>query len=102
MKNVLVVLFAAGMLGSIPLKANVVNLLTNGSFENPVGASGDFTEIPNGSTALTGWTVITQEIAQINPGCCNSGTLPIPASDGNYFLDLTGVFTSMGGVQQTV
>jgi len=52
-----------------------------------------------GSTYLTGWTVISAEIAQICPGCFG-----ITATDGLYSLDLTGYHDSApyGGVSQTI
>jgi hypothetical protein len=56
--------------------------------------------LPTGATDITGWTVIGGGLAW--DGTANPYNLT--ASDGNYFLDLTGDFDSApyGGVQQTV
>jgi choice-of-anchor C domain-containing protein len=56
-------------------------LITNGSFEDSSIASvGNFTPLPNGSTAITGWTVGGAGIDYI-------GTYWV-ASDGSYSLDM--------------
>lgn len=73
------------------------NLLTNGSFETPASAGSP--SLPNGSTYLTGWTVINAEIAQIFPGAFG-----ITASNGLYSLDLAGYHDAApyGGVRQVI
>jgi hypothetical protein len=98
MKRVLA--FSAVVLGLVlPLHAN---LLFNGSFE-----LGSFVPTEPGSmllspsaTDITGWTVIDSGLAWDSP----ANPYGLTASDGSYFLDLTGDFDSspFGGVQQTV
>ena len=81
------------------------NLLTNGSFENTgatfVGDANRVDELSSGSTAIPGWTttngVPTAWIENGNP-------YGIPASNGSFFLDLTGYSNSgtYGGVTQSM
>jgi hypothetical protein len=84
--------------------ASAANLVTNGSFEN-----GSFTDntgqdtdsLPLGSTAMTGWTVSGSEgLAWIGP----TNPFGLTASDGSYFLDLTGYSDGapFSGVTQTI
>lgn len=80
------------------------NQLTNGSFENTnntfVGDANKVDELNSGSGAIPGWTTIngvpTAWIQNGNP-------YGISASNGSYFLDLTGYFDSgtYGGVTQS-
>lgn len=93
----LATIVALGLLLGIGPQMAHANLLTNGSFENP--ASLNSPSLPNGSTYLTGWTVINAEIAQIFPG-----GFGITASNGLYSLDLTGYHDAMpyGGVSQAI
>src|SRR6185295_9430151 len=66
----------------------------NGSFE--LGTlTGDpcNTSLPNGSTAITGWQVISGDIDYLTPSCWTP-------SDGTRSLDLVGT-GSISGVQQT-
>jgi hypothetical protein len=80
------------------------DLVINGSFENTTGFvdtyGQDAMSLPNGSTTITGWTVINEEIAWIGP----AHSLQIKASQGSYFLDLAGYhnYSPYGGVQQSV
>ena len=86
----------------IGLASNAANLITNGSFE-----SGNFVPSETGSmllsagaTDMTGWTVINGGLAwdsQADP-------YGLTASDGSYFLDLTGDYDQApyGGVAQAV
>jgi choice-of-anchor C domain-containing protein len=70
----------------------------NGSFEvgSPVTSPGAcFVTLPNGSTNLTGWTVIFGNIDWDGPGCGAQ-----TQTDGSTSLDLVGDQT-IGGVQQT-
>jgi hypothetical protein len=81
------------------------NLLTNGSFENTggtfIGDGNRVDELSSGSTVIPGWTttngVPTAWIENGNP-------YGISASDGSFFLDLTGYANSgtYGGVTQTM
>jgi hypothetical protein len=81
------------------------NLLANGSFEDTTNfvanhPSDDTMSLAVGSSAITGWKVITADIAWIGP----DNPFGITPFDGNYFLDLTGYHDSVpyGGVQQTI
>lgn len=76
-------------------------LIVNGSFEEGSFApdGNGFMSLSPGSTAITGWRTFSGELAW--------GQFPVsdwPASDGNYFLDLTGYHdsTPYGGIQQTL
>jgi hypothetical protein len=106
----------------IPIPSYAGNLLTNGSFEDTTNFSansGNDTMIlcstatspcpdnpPGSSTSITGWTVIGangSEIAWIGPTNPYSGAAG-SASDGSYFIDLTGYNDGApyGGVSQTI
>jgi hypothetical protein len=67
------------------------NLVVNGSFENPV-IPGNFQSVPNGSAALTGWTVTN--VPSISPNSIFSGVDIVKNSYfggggvGNQVLDL--------------
>jgi Protein of unknown function (DUF642)/PEP-CTERM motif len=81
------------------------NLLTNGSFENTAGTFvGDVNhvdELSSGSTVIPGWTTIDGgPILWIQ----NGNPYGISASNGSFFLDLTGYQNSppYGGVAQSV
>lgn len=66
------------------------NLVTNGSFETP----GKVATIGIGSTSITGWTVVGNNISIL----VNGSYPDITASDGNWFLDLTGIVGRGGGL----
>ncbi len=78
------------------------NLLTNGSFE--LGSfvnQGNATMILNvGSTAITGWTVATDQLAWIDTG----NPWGLSAQDGDRFLDFTAYPTGapFGGITQNI
>lgn len=77
------------------------NLLANGSFEQGTFAPPNnqtMTLLP-GSTAITGWQVVTDRLAWINAG----NPWSLAAQDGNFFLDLSDYAAGapFGGVQQT-
>jgi hypothetical protein len=81
--------------------AQAAPLVTNGSFENGSFSdnTGDDTmNLSVGSTAMTGWTVTDAKIAWIGP----LNPFELSASEGSYFLDLTGYHdsTPYGGVAQ--
>jgi Protein of unknown function (DUF642) len=80
------------------------NLIANGSFETPVVPSGSYTDFPNGSAGITGWTVFgTGGSVDIVSGSLTNGSLSFPAEDGIQWLDLTGISSnSTEGVQQSV
>ena len=106
MKNILSRIVSAMVLGVAVVGAATTtakaNLLVNGSFE-----SGTFVPDGNlanslgvGSTAMTGWTVVSGELAWIDTG----NTFGIVPQNGIKSLDLTGYHNSspFGGVRQTV
>ena len=87
---------------STPLPASAAEIV-NGSFEsgNFVDNSGlDIMSLQPGNTSITGWNVISAEIAWID----GSTVLNIPASEGNKSLDLAGFHDSFpfGGVSQSI
>lgn len=77
------------------------NLIINGSFEsgNFVPNAQDTMSLGVGATDMTGWTVITNALAWIGP----LNPFGLTASDGGYFLDLSGYHDNApyGGVTQT-
>jgi hypothetical protein len=81
------------------------NLIINGSFELgnfvPNHPSDDTMTLPVGATDMTGWTVISGGLAWIGP----SNPFGLSASDGGYFLDLSGYHDNApwaGGEQTTI
>jgi len=91
--------FCLAAVVAVPARAE---LITNGSFE-----SGSYTDnhgggmsLPVGSSNITGWTVVSGELAWLNNSNPYGGTTPY----GSYFLDLTGYHDSSpyGGVSQTI
>ena len=80
------------------------NLLTNGSFENPnntfVADVNHTMSLASGSTAIPGWTTTN---GTFTAWIQNGNPWNIPASDGSFFLDLTGYSDSVtyGGVTQS-
>jgi hypothetical protein len=82
--------------------ASHANLLANGSFESGgfVNQGNDTMSLPAGSTAITGWTVVTDTTAWIGP----TNPFSLTASDGQFFLDLTNyqLGAPFAGVTQTI
>ena len=78
------------------------NLVTNGSFESGafVPNADNTMSLPNGSTAMTGWTVIADSLSWIN----TPNPWSVLPSDGNFFLDFTDYqqTPAFGGVSQTI
>jgi hypothetical protein len=76
--------------------------LTNGSFDvGTYSFGGDGAQdLAPGSTTITGWTVITNDVAPIEA----SNIYSIVPEDGNVLLDLQGYTNGSpyGGVQQTI
>ena len=83
--------------------------ITNGSFETGsfVADSSDADALPSGSTAINGWTVTggpsppSGALAWIG----SSNTFGLSASQGSFFLDLTGYndgSSPFGGVSQAI
>ncbi len=94
--------FAALCVGAIASPANA-NLLTNGSFEdttNFVGDGNDTMVLSPPSAAMTGWTVVSSDLAWIGP----TNPYGLTATEGSYFLDLTSYSDSgpFGGVAQSI
>ena len=83
----------------LPLHAS--NLILNASFEfgNFVPNGQDAMSLSAGATDMTGWTVLTNSLAWIGP----ANTFGLTASDGSYFLDLSGYHDNApyAGVEQT-
>jgi hypothetical protein len=101
--------FPASVCGALFLASSTVgapaaaaNLLTNGSFENPVLStlSTNIAFYTNGNTAITGWTVdmrpgSTSSYVQLTNNYQFGG---LNASDGIQYLDLTGITGRGAGV----
>ena len=85
------VVFAVLMGAASAASANIAN----GSFEAPVIGPGATTAYGNGSTAITGWTVIGDNVQLVD------STYLVPeytlnASDGRQWVDLTGTNEGFG------
>jgi Protein of unknown function (DUF642)/PEP-CTERM motif len=82
--------------------ASHANLLSNPSFESGsfVNQGNDTMSLNPGSTAITGWTVVTDTTAWIGA----SNPFSLAASDGQFFLDLTNYQPGapFAGVSQTI
>lgn len=61
------------------------NLLSNGSFETPSIAGSSYVLYGQGSTAITGWTVVGEDTQLTRAEF-------LPASDGSQWIDLTGIY----------
>ena len=96
--------------GAINLSAQA--LITTGSFETGTSPPGNmnYTTHLAGSTDITGWTVISTPAPALAPLAWLNGDLSgvvnnaFKASDGTFFLDLTGFSddaSTFGGVQQS-
>jgi hypothetical protein len=86
---------------SVPSIASA-NLVLNGSFESGAFVDNTLQHTMNllpGSTAIADWTVTTAALAWIGP----SNPFGLSASDGSYFLDLSGYHDNQpyGGVAST-
>ena len=79
------------------------NLITNGSFEEPVVPVGGFTNFLAGSTAITGWTVVGVDSSVVSTSFKQLG-ITFNAEQGNQWIDLAGVTSNSmsSGVSQTV
>jgi choice-of-anchor C domain-containing protein len=104
--NEIAAIYSAGSAGKCT-SAYQTNTLgfQNGSFE--IGASGEIDVVYTGDTYLTGWVAVglptplnsTPYIEDCRTGYEGGGS-PWQAEDGNYAIDLNGVY-SPGGIQQT-
>lgn len=87
------------LLPAAPARAN---LLVNGSFESGsfTNQGNDTMSLPVASTALTGWTVVTDTMAWIGP----NNPFGLTASEGDYFIDLTNyqAGSPFAGMRQTI
>jgi hypothetical protein len=76
--------------------------IVNGSFEDGIFApvAQDTQTLNAGDMTITGWTIISDEVAWIGPG----NPFGVSASDGQKFLDLTDFQDAppFGGVSQTI
>jgi len=88
------------------------SVLVNGSFEDPTGVfrpnvSGGIMKLDVGSTTIQGWTVVGTGDQNVAWGPNENTPVPNGATDGRFFLDLTGIPPDksvngfFGGVQQT-
>lgn len=78
------------------------NLITNSSFElgGFINEGGSTMVLPVGSTAITGWTISTDQLAWIDVG----NPWGLSAQDGTRFLDLTAypAGAPFGGISQAI
>ncbi len=79
------------------------NLITNGSFETPTVPVGGFTNYGTGSSLISGWTVVGNQVSVVSGSFSQSG-ISFPAEAGNQWLDLTGDGSNQDteGVEQTI
>ncbi|MGL4515003.1 MAG: DUF642 domain-containing protein [Lacipirellulaceae bacterium] len=79
------------------------NLVTNGSFENPIVPVGGFTNYPGGSSVIAGWTVVGVDTALVNTTAVDSG-ITFQAQEGAQWADLAGIVSnsSSSGVRQSI
>jgi hypothetical protein len=93
--------FVATLLTLVASNAQA-NLLTNGSFDSGTYSFGGdgAVDLPAGSTAITGWTVTTNDVAPIS----SSNVYSIVPEDGTVSLDLQSYTDASpyGAVQQTI
>ncbi len=95
-------LAVAGLAAVAVLSPAHAALIANGSFETPLAPVGSFTNFPNGSALIPGWTTFGPQVSIVNQAYTASG-VHFPAQDGAQWLDLTGdVSNTIEGVQQTV
>jgi hypothetical protein len=94
-KNIAFGLAAVALSISVTHPAQAVNLVNNGSFES----TSSNRSLPSGSTTISGWTVVTKEIAWLP-----SGAFGVTTPFGNSLIDLTGLFDAKpyGGITQTI
>lgn len=80
-----------------------VNLVVNGSFEDPVIPAGGTVTYVGGSTAITGWTVVGVDSSLVSTTFMQSG-ITFQAQDGQQWLDAAGFRSNSmtSGVQQVV
>ena len=75
------------------------NLISNGSFENPVLPTGvDYEYVSGGSSSITGWQTVHTGVERFDPALNSAGT----AQDGLLLLDLNTDFGIGGGIEQEI
>ncbi len=90
---------------ALAMSSSAANLLTNGSFETPIVPVGNYILYSDGSAAITGWQVVSNQGANVAivSGAFAQNGVSFPAEDGIQWLDLTGTSNTLNeGVQQTV
>ncbi len=96
-------LASAVCLAILATDAKAQNLVVNGGFEQPVVSPSQFATFGFGSTAITGWTVIS---GTQDPGAGSVDVLGTyqMAHSGTQSVDLDGTSapTSAGGLRQTI
>lgn len=102
MKDVFKLVLLAGLVGGVAEAAPQQNLITDGSFEQPLVAKGTYVLFDLGKT-LSKWAVTGEpgNVAIVSGTFSQSG-LTFPAQNGQQWLDLTGTSNTPTGVQQTV
>ena len=76
--------------------------IANGSFEAPILGAGATTTYAVGSTAITGWTIVGPVVPVLNANVqlvdetYASPGFDLSASDGNQWVDLTGMSETIG------
>ena len=82
------------------------NLITNGDFEQPIIATGTYTNFNQGSTAVPGWTIVgsAPDTVCIVSGAYIAAGIYFAAQNGHQWMDLTGTGVSSAprGIAQTV
>lgn len=91
----------AAVIGGLTASAHAT--VNNGSFENPGVGVGSFASYGGGSTAITGWTVVGNQVAVISSSYVESG-ITFNSQSGAAWLDLTGAGSNQAsnGVTQDV
>ncbi len=87
-----------------------VNLIQNGSFENPVVTPGSYLTVDAGATTIPDWTVVTPASYISAGNSPNAGSVDVVSStyndwgceDGSNCIDLAGTTEAPGGLVQAV
>lgn len=107
MKNRFVPLLLLGII-SLPKSAWSQNLILNGDFELgsyvPLRPDHNAMTLNVGSSFLTSWDIIVDEVAWVDSANTFALGLPIASPFGQKFLDLGGQFDipPFGGIKQTI
>lgn len=78
----------------LPRSASAQELLSNRSFESPVGSNGNniYASIPNWTVAAQGGTGSAFNIVRPYSGYCCNQALTTPAAGGSQYLDISGTW----------